>query len=986
MQASHRRNSANFTLSSIFKKSLLCTAILCAVGVVQAQEIESKESQDDKEKSEVIIITGIRESLANNLTRKRNANAVIEVITAEDIGKFPDKNIADSLQRVPGVVISRSGGEGSTVSIRGLSSDLTFTQLNGNFIASSPGEPSRSFDFVLMPSAMIERVEVYKSSEARLDEGGVGGTILLHSRKPLNMEANSGVFTFEETYSDVTDKFEPQFTGVYSWKNDQENLGFLVGYTEQSRINRTLSGSANTWRWTGDAASSADTNGNLVDNDLTNAAVVTANGNIYDNHWVPQFTRVSVFEEKRKRQGFQFTGQWRPNDRWELGMNYFNFRLGLDSTLSAIDMPEWNLTTGNATNVTTDSSGSIITGIDYTVGATGVEQLVDFPWVRGVFNREESTSDTFDFNANYEGDDFSLKFVLGHTEAKGGPTERYEAAYYSSNNRSGEPDVENAAQFAGWAINNNRMNMYIDPNMLTNLFADIGGGADPGSSNSSFVNSEIEEDYFQVDFDGDVNFSIFSKIRAGLKYRNAKLHRQTSNTFYLSPDFDIAAGEARPGGITRDDSYQWNNGMPDASLILNTTGMGNIAGGFNINLMPTINWNAYANYLADNFVRYTRNEDNFIYDIQEVVNAGYVQADFTTDELRGNFGVRVVKTETTGASTDLFTFFKDEFDDDGNQLTGDERFEEEFVLVAQKSSNTIVLPSFNIAWDYHEDVVIRAVIAKVISRPGYGSLGSQERIAWFSNEFAADRAEFNQQPGWFGSGGNKNLKPFEAIQADIGVEYYYGSGSAVGVALFNKDIDNFVVPLILDTTRNIPVRNFNIAGLPVSAGGESVTIQNYSTVGNGTNATSKGVEVFVQHAFDSGFGISSNYTYNDTNKADVSLDGVKVGESGLIGSAKFQFNFSTYFENEIFSVRASYNLRGDTLLGLSNGMNVWADEYDQIDLNASYSLSESLVITASVINLSKSESFNFVGDDTEARYQSNSYTGRRIYAGISYSF
>ena len=113
---------------------------------------------------------GIRSSMAANLDIKRLSSSVVDAITAEDIVKFPDKNVADSLQRVPGVVIDRDGGEGSSVSIRGLSSELTFSQLNGNFIASSPGEPSRSFDYALLPSAMIESVEVYKSPEARLDE------------------------------------------------------------------------------------------------------------------------------------------------------------------------------------------------------------------------------------------------------------------------------------------------------------------------------------------------------------------------------------------------------------------------------------------------------------------------------------------------------------------------------------------------------------------------------------------------------------------------------------------------------------------------------------------------------------------------------------------------------------------------------------------------------------------------------------------------
>lgn len=166
----HRISHAAHHSFPLFIKSTLCVSILSVINHAYADEAADKvlKSKD----MEVIEVRGIRSSMAANLDIKRLSSSVVDAITAEDIGKFPDKNVADSLQRVPGVVIDRDGGEGSSVSIRGLSSELTFSQLNGNFIASSPGEPSRSFDYALLPSAMIESVEVYKSPEARLDEGG----------------------------------------------------------------------------------------------------------------------------------------------------------------------------------------------------------------------------------------------------------------------------------------------------------------------------------------------------------------------------------------------------------------------------------------------------------------------------------------------------------------------------------------------------------------------------------------------------------------------------------------------------------------------------------------------------------------------------------------------------------------------------------------------------------------------------------------------
>ena len=180
------------------------------------------------------IIPDWPRAIEESLSQKREANAFVDVITAEDVGKFPDKNVADSLQRVPGVIIDRDGGEGSRVSIRGLSSDLTLTELNGNFIASADsGDPSRSFNYLLLPSTLIGSVEVYKSSEARLDEGGVGGVIINRTRRPFDLKPWSGNISVEGTYADVTRKVEPNVSGLVSWHNEEKTFGLLLGATYQ---------------------------------------------------------------------------------------------------------------------------------------------------------------------------------------------------------------------------------------------------------------------------------------------------------------------------------------------------------------------------------------------------------------------------------------------------------------------------------------------------------------------------------------------------------------------------------------------------------------------------------------------------------------------------------------------------------------------------------------------------------------------------------
>jgi len=949
-----------------FIKSLLCLSVLGAIGSVHAQDTQP----EDEETTEVIEVRGIRASSAENLAIKRLSNATVDAITAEDIGKFPDKNVADSLQRVPGVVIQRDGGEGATVSIRGLSSDLTFTQLNGNFIASSPGEPARSFSYALLPSTMISRVEVYKSSEARLDEGGIGGTVIMHSRRPLEMEANSGILNIEYTNADITDKYEPQFSGIYSWKNDDEDLGFLVGYTKQDRINRAQSSRVNIL------------NQNFYYTEMVNQQTIDGGAQGY----APQSMVQEVLEEQREREGVQITAQWRPTERLELGMNYFRFTLGQDSILNQLEYPEWNNNDNFWTDIRVDAEAEYVTGIDYASGAGGTFMPSAIPRINGEYTIEESTSDTFDFFASYEGDYFNVKMSAGHTEAEGGPSEKFRAAYY----------LNEASSYYGWDLSNKEMTTYMDPSAIDNLKAGIGGDADVGATDSSFVSGTQEETYASIDVDYYVDWGVVEKLVFGAKYRDGEIHRETRNSFYLSPDFDIA-GEEAAGTIDLDDDYSRNGGIPNITDVILSGSLDNLSDAINTNLFPAVDWYRYRDIVNENFVHYTRFEDNYVYDVNEKITAAYVQADYSYKEIRGNVGVRVVRNKTISGSSDKITYRLDWTDDDGAELPIDQQRVEDFVYIEKENTYTEVLPSLNIVWEINDNWVLRGAAAKVMARPGYDELGQFQTLTYTSSEYSADRSgepnfdEIIDGEGWTGSGGNNNLQPFLSTQLDMSLEYYYGEGSGMGLALFKKDVDNFVVPLIIDITQSGPERQFTLPNANdkvITAGGDDFTVREFSTSANGTDASSQGMEVFIQHFFDNGFGVYANYTYNDTNQANVELDGQKVGESPLTGSSKNQMNFSIFYEDDLFSVRASYNRRGKTVQGYNASWekNYFQDPYAQVDLNASYNFSENLVFSASVINLTKSDTYTYLGDDTDKRFVQNAYAGRRFYAGATYRF
>src|SRR5690349_23642461 len=143
---------------------------------------------------EAIVVHGIRESLKRSLETKRDADAIVDAITAEDIGKFPNTNVAEAMVMIPGVTLDRRFGQGERVSIDGTDPSLNLSFLDGHPVAQAiwlyGEQPNRGFDYTLLSPLILGRMEVIKSSEARLTEGSLGGTILMHTRQPLDMRAN----------------------------------------------------------------------------------------------------------------------------------------------------------------------------------------------------------------------------------------------------------------------------------------------------------------------------------------------------------------------------------------------------------------------------------------------------------------------------------------------------------------------------------------------------------------------------------------------------------------------------------------------------------------------------------------------------------------------------------------------------------------------------------------------------------------------------
>src|SRR3990170_6755799 len=207
---------------------------------VQAQSTPSSEIEASREIEEVVV-TGIRASLRESMETKRQAVGVVDALTAEDVGKFPDKNLAEALQRVPGIVINREFGEGERVNLRGTGSNLTRTLLNGHALATADWfildqlNSTRSFNYLMLPAEVIGQVAVYKSPQADFEEGGIGGTIDVGTRNPLDLKPMATYLSAQGAYTETSDEFDPQVSGLFSWRNDDSTIGFLVSGLYQER-------------------------------------------------------------------------------------------------------------------------------------------------------------------------------------------------------------------------------------------------------------------------------------------------------------------------------------------------------------------------------------------------------------------------------------------------------------------------------------------------------------------------------------------------------------------------------------------------------------------------------------------------------------------------------------------------------------------------------------------------------------------------------
>ncbi len=297
---------------SMRKSTLIAAAVSLALAKHAAADSEQAATPASEE-VETVLVTGIRASLRESLEVKRESQTVVDVITSEDVGKFPDKNVAEALQRVSGVSISREFGEGERVSIRGTAPNLNRTQLNGHSIATADWfvldqlSATRSFNYLMLPTEVIGQTEVYKGSQADFEEGGIGGTVNIKTRNPLDLPSTTFTASLQGSYTELADTTDPQVGALFSWKNEAESVGILVAAIYQERNIRR------------DGIEFLGYSDRVID-DQGGATVA-----------VPDLLGSALFEQDRVRTGANFGLQFRPSDALDINLTGLYSKLEADN-------------------------------------------------------------------------------------------------------------------------------------------------------------------------------------------------------------------------------------------------------------------------------------------------------------------------------------------------------------------------------------------------------------------------------------------------------------------------------------------------------------------------------------------------------------------------------------------------------------------------------------------------------------------------------
>lgn len=873
---------------------------------------QATDPQRQGESLEEVVVTGIRSSLRQAMEIKRNSDQIVDSIASESLGKFPDTNIAESLQRITGVSIDRSGGEGQAVTVRGFGPAFNTVLLNGRRIASDTG--ARSFNFDVLPAELISRVDVYKSATALLQDGGIGSTILLHTPRPLDIGQFKSIFSAKALYEDLSGNTTPEVFGMISDTFMDGRVGLLLSASYQKRENRSE-------RIITDGYLTAPRDSmTLIADDLA-AQGFSAD----DQFFIPQNVNVSPVDEDRERTNVNATFQYRLADNLNLTLDgmYDKFKVFTESnTLGFFVTP------------------SIITAAQFDENrtATSVTQTVNaaIDFIRAVRDRP---TDIYAGGLNLEwdaSDTLNVAFDSSWSRAKSGGAEGTNVAvvgfrkdiYTMNYAPNGIPTITGVPS-----------EDYVDPTLPVAHFNLRGSGGGPLGGGADLKDEIFEH---RIEARWQPESQTLKRISVGAMYSEQKQSTTTRlsdnnilclycNYFVGIPDNIMRpfnGGSGYLGGAV-DVPAAWQSF--DINQLLSYLESPEAAAARDAALgLPA--GTTQATLAASNGFEIHQRPDSSR--IQEEIAAIYTDLNFegALADLPWNLtvGARYVRTETTAFG--ISQALQDLLDTDPTLYTtvlGDA------VTVSQTNKYNDVLPSLSFRLNFTDDIVMRFAASKTLTRPPLGALSPRMVIG-------------TTRPGNLqASSGNPDLKPFKSKNVDLSFEWYYQQNGFATVGLFYKEVENFLVNTV--ENRAIPIIDsdnlFN--GDPVFE---------VSLLDNLESAIVKGVEIGFQHSFDwlpglwNGFGFGANATLVESG-AELNVD--DVTQTFALEGLGDSYNVIGFYEKGPLEIRLAWNRRERflrTAVGFG-GEPTFVEPYQQIDARASFAVSENLSVFAEGVNL-----------------------------------
>jgi TonB-dependent receptor len=976
----------------------LAVASACAAFMLPAAAQDSSTGNNSPSDTAVptgavqqVVVSGIRQSLASSLNLKRNSDGIVDGIVAEDIGKFPDSNLAESLQRISGVSIDRQNGEGQKITVRGVGPDFNMVLLNGRQMPTSNlGDLNgRAFDFSNLASEAISQLQVYKTSRAETPTGGIGATVNVVTARPLDKLgtwSSIGIKALHDTSNNnlprddkASSSTTPEFSGIYSTtsKDGVWGVGISASYQERNLGYNQASVSSG---WKGPFRGDEGGWGTIPQ---TGAINRPQGSTVYE---VPQNLNYSFTGVKRQRTNSQLTLQFAPTKDFVNTLDYTYSENKLQTKRN--DVSAW-FNFGPSTSTWTN--GPVAAPLVYT------EQLpdgnADIAMGAGDF-ATKTQNKSLGFNTQWRANaDLKLEFDAHHSTA-----ESKADSPFGSFNTLGSASFSRGDTSADFSQ---------DFPVLSIKGADY-VKAPQQVTGSNFQNGYMKSKVEQAQFKGRLRMLESSNLNFGLgainvDYRSALSNNQRDSWGGATKPSDYAASLWHPDTVRQYFDQISGSGNPNLFNNFNTFNFGEVRDAV-----------IKASGLPGLYVPKT----TFDTDQRTEEKSKNLYLQFNTDwdtalPMHTAIGVRYEKTDVTSTAQVL----------SGSTISWGSQNEftlntgaPTFTTLTGKYHN--LLPSVDWDMDIRSDMKVRASYGETIGRPRYDQIAGGKVL----NTLV--RVE-----GGTGNQGNPALKPVKSNNFDLSWEWYYSKQSFFSVNAFYKKLDNYAgqsqlveTPFNLhtpvggalwnealangcgnaDTTciRNYIFRNHpnapgverkeddslgnatgNITGQP----NDPVANFRITTFSNQKKASLKGLEFNLQHMFgNSGFGVSSNYTLVHSG---LKYDNASVGEQFALVGLSNSANLVGIFENDKWSVRAAYNWRDEFLASTfdSAGPNPqYVEAYGQLDLSVGYNISEKLSLQFEAINLTNETARVHGRSKEQALYVTQS--GPRYSIGARYKF